>query len=213
MSSIRMVVAGFAAVAAVTIGARAQEVCCEGCKIPVRSSLELSATTVQDTWDAARFGNRVSPISGKPVSREHYVEFADAERTLYGRVYVADAGERIAAEMVGAEKLYRRVYLGSEDAEITQAVLELKNTFCPVSGVGAKEGQELAIDPTMATNCTAGGCSVGDGFGLTYNGIRIRTCCPSCGKMFAKTPEKFTVNLQELFAAATRPAKSGVDTD
>lgn len=139
----------------------------------------------------ATLHNAASPISGLPATDDYVLELNDVERNVAARIHFASAEELEEAATLDIQDLYAKAYPGP--------VVALDITFCPVSGVGAIRGEMKVVDKALATNCTAGGCSIGDGFELTYNGMQTKFCCPTCRDTFAKQPEKFLPNIVPLY--------------
>ena len=98
---------------------------------------------------------------------------------------------------------------GKEGASFPDAIVKLDNRLCPVSGVGGTGNEKFVIDKTAAVNCTAGACSIGDGFKLQYNAVEFRVCCMSCAKLFAEKPATFLPNLEAYITTAIGGIEKG----
>lgn len=209
------VVTAALAVSMLSIDVHAQE-CCETAKPgeTLAASCSLTDTaasseacclpgTVSDTaatpWNPVTLGNSIDPISDDPSHPKIYLDYSDADGGVFGRIYFANQESRDSAKDEDLKALYEKAYLTRDDgtfASYGTTRLKLGNKFCPVSGVGNFAGRKLTLNDMMATNCTAGGCSLGDGFKANYNAVEIGACCPSCIKMLVEKPELFLSNLK-----------------
>ena len=171
------------------------------CAVAATGTLESTASL----WAGELLRNAIDPISGEPSTPEFFLDHADQDTNVYGRIYFSGKTSLDSASKMSTKELYEQAFLRRADgtfATYGSARLALDNKFCPVSGVGVTDDRTLSLDKAMATNCTAGSCSLGDGFKANYNAVEIGACCPSCIKMMAAAPDKFLANLGPEMDAA-----------
>ncbi len=182
------------------------------CAVPATGTLESTASL----WAGELLRNAIDPISGEPSTPEFFLDHADQDTNVYGRIYFSGKTSLDSASEMSTKELYEQAFLRRADgifAAYGSARLALDNKFCPVSGVGVTDDRTLSLDKAMATNCTAGSCSLGDGFKANYNAVEIGACCPSCIKMMAAAPDKFLANLGPEMDAAFAKLQHATDEE
>ena len=179
------------------------------CAVPETTQTAAAVEPLDLPWTGAALGNKVDPISGEDTTDEIFLPYADETAGVYARVYFASKQSLEQAKKEDLKALYTRAYLTLGDGSALpygSTRLVVNNSMCPVSGVGATaaglRNPLLEFDAAAAKNCTAGSCSVGDGYKANYNAISMNVCCPSCAKKFGNAPANHIRNIWKDVDAA-----------
>jgi len=193
------------AVCAVPAAGATEAACCAEAAI-------VAVAVAEKPWVGAALRNALDPLNGDQTSSDFYLPYADEAGGVYARVYFSSQESVAKAGAEDLKQLYLRAYLAQPDgttAKYGTTRLSVKNSMCPVSGVGAttqaKRNPLLEFHAVLSVNCTAGSCAVGDGYTVNYNAIQMNTCCPSCAKAFGEAPEKHIRNVWSDVEAALYP--------
>jgi len=190
-----------AAKASVVLQVNEESACC---------ATEVAATTTakvssEDSGINDLLRNATDPLSGLPTRAEYFLDYADEDSKVFARIYFGSRASVEQAKAGDVKQLYERVYLtlpGGDHVSYGEARLAIDNKVCAVSGVGAAPGRKGNFDTDMSVNCTAGGCSLGDGFKVNFNGASVGVCCPTCRKEIVARPSRFLPNIEPEIVAA-----------
>lgn len=179
------------------------------CAVPKSTQTVATTDSLDMPWTGAALRNQIDPIDGKDSRDDFFLSLSDETAGVYARVYFASTQNLDAAKSADLKDLYVRAYLTRKDGSVLpygSTRLAVNNSMCPVSGVGATaaalRNPLLEFNAAAAKNCTAGACSVGDGYKVNYNAISMNVCCSSCAKKFGDAPAKHIRNIWKDVDAA-----------
>ncbi len=136
--------------------------------------------------------NATCPMSGKPALKDKYLDYADADKGVFGRVYFC-CDDCKAGAKEDLKAAYEKAYLTKADgtkAEYGKTLASLGNKTCPGTG-GDVEGDLTA----------------------NFNGVAIGICCAGCDKQIADDPAKTLSNYKEDIDRLAASMKDSAKTE
>lgn len=135
--------------------------------------------------------NESCPLTGKPVNADKFIDYADGEKAILGRVYFCCGNclsKAQSADAAAKKGFYEKAFLTRKSGKAREYGafrMELGNKKCPVTG-------EEGVDGTSF---------------IHFNGTKVGVCCGGCAPEFVKDPDKYLHNVNHEIDAAVAKLK------